>query len=83
MTRREPKQPRHVHRRMDVSVDLHCDKCGSANLSLPARGEDEGAIACNDCGEAHGTLGELREELLDCALQRSSEALRGGLDRLP
>ena len=67
---------------MDISVELHCDKCGSANLSLPV-GEDEGAsIACNDCGETHGTLTELREALFACARERSAEALRDGLERL-
>ncbi|HEX8644320.1 MAG TPA: hypothetical protein VF702_10465 [Allosphingosinicella sp.] len=67
---------------MDVTVELHCDKCGSANLSLPARDDEAGAIACNDCGAGQGTLGELREELLACALQQSSQALREGLARL-
>jgi transcription elongation factor Elf1 len=68
---------------MDVTVELHCDHCGSANLTLPARGDDGGTIACNDCGERHGTLAELKEELLDCALAHSAAALREGLDRLP
>jgi hypothetical protein len=68
---------------MDVTVELHCDRCGSANLSLPAPEDSAGAIACNDCGEAHGTLAELRDELLACALQQGAEAKREGLDRLP
>ena len=67
---------------MDVSVELHCDMCGSANLSLPAAGDETGEIACNDCGERHGTLAGLREELLACALRHSAEALRSDLDRL-
>ena len=67
---------------MDVSVELHCDLCGSANLTLPPRGDAGGTILCNDCGESHGTLGELAEELLSCALQRSAQALRQELDRL-
>ena len=68
---------------MDVTVELHCDKCGSANLSLPRREEEGGTIRCNDCGEGHGSLPELKEELFACALQHSAEALREGLDRLP
>jgi uncharacterized Zn finger protein (UPF0148 family) len=68
---------------MDVMVELHCDKCGSGNLSLPRWEDEGGAIACNDCGEAHGTLAALREELLACALEQSSEKLREGLERLP
>lgn len=63
-------------------VELHCDKCGSANLSLPAREDEDAAIGCNDCGEPQGTLAELQEELLACALAQSSEKLREGLDRL-
>jgi DNA-directed RNA polymerase subunit RPC12/RpoP len=68
---------------MDVTVELHCDQCGSANLTLPARSDEDGAIACNDCGGQLGTLAELKEELLDCALAHSAGALREGLDRLP
>ena len=68
---------------MDISVELHCDRCGSANLSLPARDDEAAAIACNDCGEAHGSLAELKEELFACALQQSAEALREGLGQLP
>ncbi len=66
---------------MDVTVELHCDRCGSANLSLPTDSE-AGAIRCNDCGEEHGTLGDLREELLACARRHSAEPLREGLTRL-
>jgi uncharacterized Zn finger protein len=68
---------------MDIIVELHCDKCGSANLSLPRRGDEAAAIACNDCGERHGTMAALREELFACALEQSSERLREGLERLP
>ena len=68
---------------MDITVELHCDKCGSANLSLPAIEDESGAIACNDCGERHGTLAELREELFACAVAQSSQNLREGLERLP
>jgi hypothetical protein len=67
---------------MDITVELHCEKCGSANLSLPPREDEAGAIACNDCGEANGTLGELRDELFECALQQGAEAKREGLGRL-
>lgn len=68
---------------MDVTVEIYCEHCGSANLNLPARDDEAGAIACNDCGEALGTLAELREELLACALRQSADALRDGLGRLP
>ena len=67
---------------MDVTVELHCDLCGSANLSLPPDGDDGAAIACNDCGQTHGTVAELADELVACARRGSAEALREGLERL-
>jgi uncharacterized Zn finger protein len=67
---------------MDITVELHCDKCGSANLSLPPREDESSTATCNDCGEANGTLAELREELFACALQQGAEAKREELDRL-
>lgn len=65
---------------MDIIVELHCDKCGSANLSLPPV-DDGRAVACNDCGEEHGTIAELREELLACAFRQSAEVQRAALER--
>ena len=58
-------------------VEIHCDKCGSASLSFPDR--PDGEIGCNDCGERHGSIEALAEELIACARRRSSEALRGEL----
>lgn len=68
---------------MDVTVELNCDRCGSANLTLPERGDEGGAIGCNDCGGDQGTLAELKQSLLDCAYACSAGALREGLERLP
>jgi len=67
---------------MDVTVELHCDRCGSANLSLPPDEEAAAAIRCNDCGESHGTLSDLAQELMACARSHSAEALREGAQRL-
>jgi hypothetical protein len=67
---------------MDVSVEIHCETCGSANYSLPEGSGDEAAIRCNDCGAHQGTLGELRAALLGHILDHSAEALRRDLDRL-
>ena len=68
---------------MDVTLELHCDKCGSANLTMPETDEDESAIACNDCSETHGTFGTLKAELIACALAHSSQAQRRALNNLP
>ena len=67
---------------MDVSVEIHCETCGSANYSLPGGSGDDAPIRCNDCGAAQGTIGELRAALLEQALDHSAEALRRDLDRL-
>lgn len=69
---------------MDVSVEIHCEACGSANYSLPGGGEpgDADPIRCNDCGAHQGTLGELEAALLKQVLDHSAEALRRDLDRL-
>jgi len=67
---------------MDVSVEIHCKSCGSANYSLPEGSGDEAPIRCNDCGAHQGTIGELRAALLRQAIDHSAEALRRDLDRL-
>ncbi len=66
---------------MDVSVELHCDKCGSANLAFPSHATAD-EIACNDCGERHGTVAALGEQLLACARERSAQALREAIGKL-
>ena len=67
---------------MDVSVEIHCEACGSANYSLPGGADDEAPIFCNDCGAAQGTLGALKAALIAQAIAQSAEALRRDLDRL-
>ena len=67
---------------MDVSVEIHCEACGSANYSLPADAGDEAPIRCNDCGAEQGTLGALKAALAAQAIAQSAEALRRDLDRL-
>lgn len=67
---------------MDVSVEVHCGVCGSANYSLPGGAADDAAVRCNDCGAGLGSVAELKTELIEQALAHSAEALRRGLDRL-
>lgn len=67
---------------MDVSVEIHCEACGSANYSLDGGEGPEAAIRCNDCGADQGSVGELKAELQQAALAQSAEALRRGLDGL-
>ncbi len=61
---------------MDVSVEINCEICGSANYSLPAGETDAGAVLCNDCGADQGSLGELKAALLERVVEHSAEALR-------
>jgi hypothetical protein len=67
---------------MDVSVEIHCDACGSANYSLPEGLGDGAPIRCNDCGADQGSVEELRAALLAQAIGHSAEALRQGLERI-
>jgi hypothetical protein len=67
---------------MDVTVEIHCEACGSANYSLPAGEADDSPIRCNDCSAEQGTLAELRDVLASYVLDHSAEALRRDLDRL-
>ena len=67
---------------MDVSVEIHCGGCGSANYSLPDGEADEAAVNCNDCGRRLGSMAELKAEMLVQALAHSAEALRRDLKRI-
>lgn len=67
---------------MDVSVEMHCEACGSANYSLPEGAAEEAPILCNDCGANQGSVAELKAALIAQALDRSAESLRRDLDRL-
>ncbi len=65
---------------MDVSVEIHCGTCGSANYSLPSDASDDGLLLCNDCSTRLGSVAELKAEMMDQALSRSAEALRREID---
>lgn len=67
---------------MDVSVEIHCETCGSANYGLPEGDDDSSPIRCNDCGTAQGSVGELKAALSAQALGHSAEAMRRELERL-
>lgn len=67
---------------MDVSVEINCEFCGSANYTLPAGGEDGGAVLCNDCGAEQGSLGELKAALVERVAEQSAEAQRRRLETL-
>ena len=66
---------------MDVSVEIHCAACGSANYSLPSGEGDDAPVQCNDCGRRLGSIGDLKAEMLGQALGHSAEALRRDLER--
>jgi hypothetical protein len=61
---------------VDVSVEINCEICGSANYSLPAGEADDGAVLCNDCGADQGSLGALKAALQERVVEQSAEALR-------
>ena len=67
---------------MDVSAEIHCGKCGSANYSLPSNDESSSAIVCNDCGHVMGDIEALVNEVLAQIRSHSAEALRRDLGRI-
>ncbi len=67
---------------MDVSVEIHCAACGSANWGLPGGLADEDPIHCNDCGRTMGSLRGLKDEMLSQAIARSADIQRQEIDRL-
>ena len=67
---------------MDVSVEVHCANCGSANYAMPEGAADAAPIICNDCGTRLGNVADLKAEMLEQALGHSAEALRRALDGL-
>lgn len=67
---------------MDVSVEIHCESCGSANYSLPGGTGEDAPILCNDCGAEQGSVAELRAALAAQALDQSAESLRRDVERL-
>ncbi len=66
---------------MDVTVEIHCGACGSANFSLPGGSADDALVVCNDCRRTLGRVDGLKAELVARALALSAEALRDELDR--
>jgi hypothetical protein len=67
---------------MDISVEIHCETCGSANYSLPRGSEEDAPIVCNDCGADQGSFGALKAALTTQAIDLSAESLRRNLERL-
>ena len=67
---------------MDVTVEINCEACGSANYSLGGGEADEARIGCNDCGADQGSLGELKAVIAARVLGQSAEARRDRLEAL-
>ena len=54
---------------MKLRVDLSCGECGSNRLHIPARGDDDSPIACEECGHRLGSLGELKSRVEQAVLR--------------
>ena len=68
---------------MDVTVEIHCAACGSANYSLPEGMADGAPVRCNDCGRTLARAQELQAEMVGQALARSAEVQRRDLRSVP
>lgn len=67
---------------MDVSVEIHCAACGSANYSVPDGAADAAPVRCNDCGRDLGSVAELKSEIMDQVMAHSAEGRRAEVERL-
>ena len=67
---------------MDVSVEVHCDRCGSGNYSLPDGAGGDAPLRCNDCGADLGSMADLVAELQRQVADHSAEVLRREMDKL-
>ncbi len=66
---------------LEVTIEIHCAACGSANFSMPDSA-DESELSCNDCGAHLGNVARLKAELLTQALAHGAEARRRALAQL-
>lgn len=48
---------------MTVSIDIRCDHCRGNSLSIPLEGGDEAIVDCEDCGQAVGTLADIKTQV--------------------
>ena len=66
---------------LEVTIEIHCAACGSANFSMPDSADDS-LLTCNDCGAPLGSVATLKAELLAQALAQGAEARRRDLAQL-
>jgi transcription initiation factor TFIIIB Brf1 subunit/transcription initiation factor TFIIB len=55
------------------AIDLTCGECGSNRLAIPAQAGDEGAVVCEECGCALGTLAEVKTRVEQAVLRGQGE----------
>ncbi len=54
---------------MKLKIDLSCGACGSNRLDIPAQATDDSAVACQECGHALGSLGDLKTRVEQAVLR--------------
>jgi hypothetical protein len=59
---------------VNVTVEIHCDKCGSEDITIPKPDRRLDSIVCNTCGADNGTLAALEQSVeQDMAKQLGDE----------
>lgn len=53
-----------------MRIELTCAICGSNHFSLDEAQEDDALVSCEDCGHLVGTLGQLKERVVEQLLAR-------------
>lgn len=54
---------------MKLKIDLSCGECGSNRLDIPAQDGDDGAVICEECGHALGSLAEVKTRVEQAVLR--------------
>lgn len=55
-----------------MRIELNCVECGRNRFNLAEASEDDTRIRCYFCGHEIGTMGELKQRLVDEVMKRSS-----------
>jgi predicted nucleic acid-binding Zn ribbon protein len=58
---------------MSITIAYTCQSCGSREAVLQRRADAASLVKCAGCSREHGSLHEIRQELLQLARQSAAE----------
>lgn len=51
-----------------MRIDLTCEACGDNRFSFPRDGGDDAVVTCGECGHVVGTIGAMKDEVIQAVL---------------